>query len=102
MEDYSGPRGSVSPDVVRLLGPVDAEEQLGGLEVAQVLHAVRAGVLVVVPSFPVVAEAVRVLHAQIEALAPDRRAVNNAFMGTAFKSHGIVYPRCLFPHISER
>lgn len=67
-----GPRGSVPADEVRLLGPVDAEEQLGGLEVAQVLHAVRAGVLVVVPSFPVLAETVRVLHSQIEALPPHR------------------------------
>lgn len=71
-EGRTGPRGSVPAHQVRLLRPVDAEEQLGGLEVAQVLHAVRAGVLVVVPSFPVVAEAVRVLHTQVEALAPDR------------------------------
>lgn len=66
------PRGSVSADEVCLQRLVDAEEQLGGLEVAQVLHAVRAGVLVVVPSFAVVAETVRVLQTQIEALAPDR------------------------------
>ena len=63
---------SVPPDEVRLPGPVDAEEQLGGQEVPQVLHAVGAGVLMVVPSFPVVAETVRVLHAQIKALSPEK------------------------------
>lgn len=63
---------SVSPHQVRLLGPVDAEEQLGGQEVTQVLHAVGAGVLVVVASFPVVAETVGVLHTQIEALSPQK------------------------------
>lgn len=94
-EDGRGPRGSVSPDEVCLLGPVDAEEQLGGLEVAQVLHTVRAGVLVVVPAFPVVAEAVRVLHAQVEALPP-HRPVSNVVMGTAVKSHGMVYPNVYF------
>lgn len=63
---------SVSPNKVRLLGPVDAEELLGRQEVPQVLHAVRAGVLVVVSSFPVVAETVGVLHTQIETLSPEK------------------------------
>lgn len=63
---------SVSPDEVCLLGPVDAEEQLGGQKVPQVLHAVGAGVLMVVPSFPMVAETVGVLHTQIKALSPEK------------------------------
>lgn len=57
---------------MRLRGPVDAEEQLGGQQVPQVLHAVGAGVLMVVSSFPVVAEAVGVLHTQIKALSPEK------------------------------
>lgn len=57
---------------MRLLGPVDAEEQLGGQEVPQVVHAVGAGVLVVVPSIPMVAETVGVLQAQVKALSPEK------------------------------
>lgn len=91
LEEDQSARGSVSPHEVRLLGPVDAEEQLGGLEVAQVLHAVRAGVLVVVPSFPVVAETVRVFHTQIEALAP-HRSPSPTRSWEQHLSHGTVYP----------
>lgn len=53
----------VSANHVRLLGPVDTEEKLRRQEVPAVLHAVWRGVVVVVPSFPVGAEAVCVLRA---------------------------------------
>ncbi len=49
-------------------GPVDAVDKLCRHEVAQVLHTVRCGVYVVVATFSVVAEAVGVLHAQVQTL----------------------------------
>lgn len=59
---------SIPPDSVGLFGPVDAVHELCGHEVAQVLHGVRCGVYVVVAAFSVVAEAVGVLHAQVQTL----------------------------------
>lgn len=50
------------------LGPVDAVDKLGRHEVAQVLHTVGCGVYVVVAPFSVVAEAVGVLHSQVQTL----------------------------------
>lgn len=45
-----------------LFGPVDAIHELRWHEVAQVLHAVRCGVDVVVATFSMRTEAVGVLH----------------------------------------
>lgn len=64
---------SFSSDAMRLLGPVDAEDKLSRHEVAQVLHAVGRGVDVVVAAFSVMAEAVGVLHAQIQTLDVQQR-----------------------------
>ena len=55
-----------------LLGPVDAEEQLRGHQIGVVLHGVRRGVGVVMAALPVLAEAVRVLQAQVEALRAEK------------------------------
>lgn len=49
-------------------GPVDAVDKLCRHEVAQVIHTVRCGVYVVVATFSVVAEAVGVLHTQVQTL----------------------------------
>lgn len=54
---------------MRLCGSVDAVDELCRHEVAQVLHTVRCGVYVVVATFPVVAEAVGVLHTQVQTLS---------------------------------
>lgn len=51
-----------------VFGPVDAEDKLCRHEIAQVLHTVRCGVYVVVATFSVVAEAVCVLHTQVQTL----------------------------------
>lgn len=51
-----------------LFGPVDAVHKLCRHEVAQVLHSVRSGVSVVVATFSMVAEAVGVLHTQVQTL----------------------------------
>lgn len=59
---------SVSSNCVGLFGPVDAIDKLCRHEVAQVLHAVGCSVYVVVATFSVVAEAMCVLHAQVQAL----------------------------------
>lgn len=59
---------SISSNSVSVFGPVDAEDKLGRHEVAQVLHAVRGRVYVVVTTFSVVAEAVSVLHPQVQSL----------------------------------
>lgn len=59
---------SISSDCVGLFGPVDAVHKLCRHEVAQVLHRVRCGVYVVVAPLSVVAEAVGVLHAQVQTL----------------------------------
>ena len=53
---------------MRLFGPVDAINKLCRHEVAQVLHTIRGSVYVVVATFSVVAEAVGVLHTQVQAL----------------------------------
>lgn len=58
---------SISPNTVRFFGSVDAIDELRGQEVAQVLHAVGRGVDIVVATFSVVAEAVSVLHTQVQA-----------------------------------
>lgn len=59
---------SISPNAVRFFGSVDAIDELRRQEVAQVLHAVGRGVDIVVATFSVVAEAVSVLHTQVQAL----------------------------------
>ena len=60
---------SISSNSVGLFGPVDAVHKLCRHEVAQVLNTVRCGVYVVVATFSVVAEAVGVLHTQVQALS---------------------------------
>lgn len=52
-----------------LLGPVNAVNKLCRHEVAQVLHAVRCGVDIIVATFSVGAEAVSVFHPQIQTLS---------------------------------
>lgn len=56
-----------------LLGPVDAVHKLCRHEVTQVLHTVRCGVYVVVATLPMVAEAVGVLHPQIQTLKTQKQ-----------------------------
>lgn len=62
---------------MRLFGPVDAIHELCRHEVAQVLHAVGRRVDVVVTALTVAAEAVGVLHAQVQALNITQRACFN-------------------------
>lgn len=51
-----------------VFGPVNAKDELCRHKVAQILHAVRCRVYVVVATFSVVAEAVSVLHPQVQSL----------------------------------
>lgn len=62
-----------------LFGPVDAVDKLCRHEVAQVLHAVRGGVYVVVATFSVVAEAVCVLHTQVQTLDGQKTNEQNPY-----------------------
>lgn len=75
---------SVSPDSMGLSGPVDAVDKLCGHEVAQVLHAVRGGVYVVVATFSVVAEAVCVLHTQVQTLDTRQTNIQNHYRAAHF------------------
>lgn len=59
---------------MRLFGLVNSEEKLGGLKIPQVLDGLWGRVLVVVASLAMVAEAVRVLKAQIKALGNTGRS----------------------------
>lgn len=59
---------SISANSMSLFGPVDSVDKLCRHEVAQVLHTVRCGVYVVVATFSMVAEAVCVLHTQVQTL----------------------------------
>lgn len=58
-----------------LFGPVDAVHKLRRQKVTQVLHCIRCGVNVVVATFSMVTEAVRMLHTQIQTL--DTHTVEN-------------------------
>lgn len=62
------PSVSISSNSVSVFGPVNAVDKLRRHEVAQVLHTVRCRVDVVVATFSVVAEAVSVLHPQVQSL----------------------------------
>lgn len=61
---------------MRLCGSVNAIHKLSRQEVTQILHTVRSCVYIVVASFSMVAEAVGVLHAQIQALLTQKNHVN--------------------------
>ena len=50
------------------LGSVNAVDKLGRHEVTKVIHCVRGGVNVVVPSLSMVTEAVRMFHTQVQTL----------------------------------
>lgn len=49
-----------------LLGLVNAVEELCGREVAEILHCVWGGIIVVVPTFSMMTEEMRVLQSQIK------------------------------------
>lgn len=63
-----------------VFGPVDAVDILCRHEVAQVLHSVRCGVYVVVATLSVVAEAVGVLHPQVQTL--DTQQTHESLQGS--------------------
>lgn len=56
----------ISPDSVGLFWSIDTIHKLCRHKIAQVLHAVRGGVDVVMTSLSVAAEAVCVLHTQVQ------------------------------------
>ena len=59
---------SVTSNGMRLLWPVDAVDIFSRQEVAHILHRVRCGVYVIMTPFTMMAEAMGVLHAQVQPL----------------------------------
>ena len=58
---------------MRLLWPVDAVDVFSRQEVAHILHCVRCGIYVIMTPFTVMAEAMGVLHTQVQPLVTTRK-----------------------------
>lgn len=67
---------SVSSNPMSFFRSVDAIDKLSRNKVAQILYSVRGCIYVVVPAFPVGAEAVGVLHTQVQTLNEHHTNIN--------------------------